>query len=139
MKRETGHTELSLSRRKAAKLLWYFSRAEFERCLSHRSSYKVILNNRKPVVKCPEIYPSALPSAPCVRALGLWLGCGQRTEDLVPLFVTRAHLHLQSSWRVMGIWFHSTGWGREQRDELSSRETSQDPEPTPGTFWKAWH
>lgn len=97
MKRETGHTRLSLSRRQAAKLLRYFSRAEFERCLSHRYSDKVILNIGKPIVKCPEIFLSTLPSASCVRALGLWLGCWQRTEDLVPLFVTRAHLHLQPS------------------------------------------
>lgn len=129
MKRETGHTWLLLSRRKAAKLLRYFSRAEFERCLSHRSSDKVISNIGKPTVKCPEIFPSTLPSASCVHALGLWLGCGQRTEDLVPLFVTRAHLHLQSSWRVMGIWFHSTGWGRGQRDEPSRRETPKTLSP----------
>lgn len=95
VKRETGwHTQLlSLSRTKAAKLLRCFSRAEFERCGSPRSSHKVMLNNRKPVdlnsplVKCPDIHPLALPLASYVRALDLWPGCGH--EDRGPSWPAR--------------------------------------------------
>lgn len=99
---------------KAAKLLRRFSRAEFERCGSRRSSHKVMLNNRKPIdlhsplVECPDIHPSALPLVSYVCALELRLGCGHEDRGL-----SWPARHFQFSWMVTGLWFHGTGWDRE--------------------------
>lgn len=97
-----------------------------------------MLNNRKPVVKCPEVYPSGPSSASCVCALGLAGLWARRQRTEFTCSIPLAQLHLQASERVMGIRFHSTGWGRGQRDEFSSREipprpkTLSSPQVLPG-------
>lgn len=60
-----------------------------------------------PFVKGPDMYPLALPWHPVFVPWAPGLAVGTRTEDGTGLSITRAHCHLESSWRGTGPWAHS--------------------------------